>query len=180
MHTGHISQKGGNLGSIGKLVKNKKVYQRGYNNLSHRNYYIRAGQRGQGFGAVFSGLARFLIPLIRSGYHALKDETLSAGKDIINELKDKSIDNIVRKRGREAIQNLKTKAVNKIDSVMSGSGRKRRKKSTKTIKRRHTKIKVQITPSIKRLQDGKGKIKNISSSKNRKKTKKLSIKDIFG
>lgn len=175
MHAHHI-QIGSNIGSIGKLVKNKKVYQRGYNNLSHRNYYIRRSQRGHGFGAVFSGLSRFLIPLIRSGYNALKNEAISAGGDILNDL---NIENIIKKRGKQAVQNLKTKAVDKIDSIMTGSGSKKRRK---TIKRMYTKKNVQILPELNRTHKGKFKTKlNINIKQNGKGiTKKASIKDIFG
>lgn len=190
MHSMQL-QSGTNFGSIGKLVRNKRIHQRGsnlnysipYHNLNpYRSYSIRRAQRG-GFGGAFLGLARFLIPLIRSGYKALKSEALDAGADILRNLKDQGIENIVKKRSKEAVQNLKTKAVNKLDSLMSGEG-KSRKKPRKTIKRMKLKKKAHINPGVARLRLKKRKKRSKSikkkSFRRKTRTKRVTIKDIFG
>lgn len=172
-------QSGKNLHSIGKIVKNKRIFQKGYNNFDTKAYYLTRRHRGRGIGSAFLGLARFLLPLLQSGYKAVKSEAISAGKDILRDFKDKQIENIVKKRGQMAVSNLKTKAVDKIDSMMTGEGMK------KSIKRRRSKkighiVKITKRRKTKLTKPIKNKIKIVRKKRKSKPRKKLNIKEIFG
>lgn len=193
MHSARISsQTGRNLQSIGKISKNKRIYQRGYGALCNKSYYVKNNQYGRGIGSIFLGLSRFLIPLLQSSYRAIKDEALSAGSDILQEVSKKGIDSIVKDRSRKAVQNLKDKAVQKLDTMMSGSGNgcKKRKTATeserKVIKRRKNKKNNQTLlatkRSTKRKENPRKNHKKINTKPivNKKKLTSKEIRDIFG
>lgn len=167
----HTPQFGKNLNSMGTLVKNKRIFQKGYNNFHTGRYYLAKRHRGRGFGSAFLGLARFLIPLLQSGYTAIKNEAFSAGKDILRDIRDKQLEKIVKKRGEEAVQNLKEKAINKIDSMMmSGQGMRMRKKDKKSIKRRNVEKTKHIVKNTKRKR----------TSHSAAPQNKINIEEIFG
>lgn len=179
MRCKHTLQSGKNLNSIGNIVKNKRTYQRGYNNFHTKGFYIVKRQRGRGFGSAFLGLARFLIPLIQSGYKAIKSEAVSAGTDILRDFKNKHLDDIVKKRSQQAVQNLKDKASNKIDSMMEGKGLRK-----KTIKGQRSRKNVHSVKLPKRRRTRPIIIVKKRKSRSRKpKSKpqqKIDIQKIFG
>lgn len=186
MRCKHTLQKGENLNSIGNLVKNKRIYQRGYNNkgfnnLHSKGFYVVRRQRGKGFTSVLLGLSRFLIPLIQSGYKAIKSEAVSAGTDILRDFKNKHLEDIVKKRSQQAVKNLKEKASNKIDTMMKGEGL-RRKKRKKTIKRRRPRKNIHTLKLLKRTRSGPIIIKKRKppARKSKSKSKKIDIQKIFG
>lgn len=179
MRCKHTLQSGENFNSIGKLVKNKRNYQRGYNNFHSRGFYVVKRQRGRGIGSAFLGLARFLIPLIQSGYKAIKGEAVSAGADILRDFKNKHLEDIVTKRSREAVRNLKDKASNKIDSMMKGEG-PRRKRQKKSIKRQRTRKNMHTAKVVKRKKTRPIIAKERKSRARKNKLKKIDIQKIFG
>lgn len=82
-------------------------------------------QRGHGIGSFLGGLFRSVIPLLSSGFRTVGKEALDAGVGLLSDMvNSRPIDSSVRSRFKEASANLKRKADEKIDSLMSGSGYK--------------------------------------------------------
>lgn len=92
-------------------------------------YQGAAHQRGFGF---FGNLFRAVFPLFKSGAKALGTETLNAGFGLLRDrINQKSLNESLKMRMREAGNNLMRRAESKIDG-MKGSGykccRKRQKR----------------------------------------------------
>lgn len=82
-------------------------------------------QRGHGIGSFLGGLFRSVLPLLSSGLRTVGKETLHAGVGLLSDMvNSRPMDSSVRTRFKEASANLKRKADEKIDSLMSGSGYK--------------------------------------------------------
>lgn len=112
-------------------------------------------QRGHGIGSFLGGLFRSVFPLLSSGAKAVGKEALSAGVGLLSDMfKAQPLGESFKSRFKDASANLKRKADNKIDSLMSGSGYK-----------------------IKRLK--KKPLTSLKTSKRRGSNKKLNTKDIF-
>lgn len=178
-------QRGKNLQNIGTLVRNRRNQQKRFNyqgqgfNFCKGNCFYRKNFRGRGFGSVFAGLSRFLLPIIQNSLKSLKSEAISAGSDIFNEFKNKGLEQIVTNRGKQAIQNLKNKAVNKIDSMMTGKALKKKKR--KVIKRRRATKNVHKPLVVKRRRIKRKKTRLRKGSRKRKtKESKINFKEIFG
>lgn len=112
-------QSGGGITDIGAIYKTPLVIQ-----------------RGRGIGDVFSGLGRYLRPMFISGLSALKDQALTTGKGILNDIwNQKPLTDILKDQTIDAMQGLADKAVNKVKRKMQGgSGRRKSiKRRTKTV-----------------------------------------------
>lgn len=134
-----------------------------------RVYIGSSHQRGHGIGSFLGGLWRQALPLIRSGARTLGKEALSAGAHVISDVidRDSPLLEAVRTRSREAKSNLKRKALNKITTMMSGSGYKRSraraiaqsratlrgKRSTAVKKRKRTKKPTKRAAKKRKLED---------------------------
>lgn len=82
-------------------------------------------QRGHGIGSFLGGLFRSVLPLLSSGLKTVGRETLGAGMGLLSDMvNSRPMDSSIRSRLKEASANLKRKADEKIDSLMSGSGYK--------------------------------------------------------
>jgi hypothetical protein len=114
-------------------------------------------QRGHGIGSFLGGLFRSVIPLLSSGLRTVGRETLDAGMGLISDMvNSRPMESSIRSRFKEASSNLKRKADEKIDSLMSGSGYKTSTKRREPL----------ITLKASRRRGGK-------------KNKKYNIEDIF-
>lgn len=121
-------------------------------------------QRGCGIGNFFSGLYRYLKPIILSGVDALKDQSLTTGRAIIKDLGNKPIQDILKEQGSAAIDNLAEKAISKIKrKIQGGSGGN--PLSRKRIKRENSNKSIQLTKRSSREASAK---------------KRSRIEDIFG
>lgn len=112
-------------------MKNSLVFQKGYS----INYIPRrCHQYGRGFGSVFSGLARFFKPLLVKGLKAVGREVLNAGSDVLTNVDKEPLNNLIKTRSEAAFKNLKRKAVENLEPLMKGKG-KRKKNKTKRLKK---------------------------------------------
>lgn len=143
-------QSGGgyNIDGFGPLLKSQKIYQ-----------------KGRGIGGFFSGIFRYLRPLLSSALQGLKNEALQTGADILN---GKPINKIFYDRSIEVVDKLRDKAAEKIKQ-MSGAGCRTRKT-----------IKGCLTSCFKQSKRGSRQVKakkkkNIPINKSNKKR----ILDIF-
>lgn len=82
-------------------------------------------QRGHGVGSFLGGLFRSVLPLLASGAKAVGKEVLNTGVGLLSDLVNtRPFDESIKTRLKTATSNLKRKADNKIDSLMTGSGYK--------------------------------------------------------
>lgn len=92
-------------------------------------------QRGHGIGSFLGGLFRSVFPLLSSGFRTVGKEALNAGVGLLSDMiNSHPMDESIKSRFKNASTNLKRKADEKIDSLMSGSGYKmRRERRQRTI-----------------------------------------------
>lgn len=82
-----------------------------------------ANQRGHGIGSFLGGLFRSVLPLVSSGAKVIGREALNAGVGLLSDMVNtKPLDESIRSRFQEATTNLKRKADDKVNRVMTGSG----------------------------------------------------------
>ena len=93
---------------------------------------------GYGVGSFLGGLFRHIVPLLKRGSIALGKEVLRSSADVVDDITENnlSLKDAVKKRGNEAVKNLKRKAVAKMsgagvqksigDNDESGSSKKRK------------------------------------------------------
>lgn len=108
-YTKYYLQQGSGLSDIG--------------NLHHQPVFV---QRGSGFGGLFTKLYKYLAPLANSGLSALKQQAIQSGKDILQDIStQKSFKEILKERGREAVNDLTLKGIDKLKKAVNkqrGSG----------------------------------------------------------
>lgn len=144
VYTKYYLQTGSGLSDIGRL--------------HHQPIFV---QRGSGFGGLFTKLYEYLSPLAISGLSALKEQAVRSGKNILEDIStQKSMKEILKERGQEALNDLAIKGINKLKrsgSSQKGSGyikrralmkssilsnRRRRQRRTQPLKRRqNTRVK---------------------------------------
>lgn len=146
----YLIQSGGNLNDIGELYRSPLIYQ-----------------RGRGIGSFFSGLLRYLQPIVSSGAKVLKQQAIKTGKAILEDAASKPMKDILREQGKAAAQELAQKGINKLFDHMDGAGRSNRM----TIKRPNPFTTARFTLVPKRKKRSKQTTKKASSKK------KKSIKD---
>ena len=99
------------------------------------------GQMGYGLGGLFRSVARTVMPMVKSGAKALGNIALNSGANFIGDvLAGKNVKEAAKARTREAADETKQKAVQRLQTyAQTGSG-KRRKKTTekKRAKKRKT------------------------------------------
>lgn len=98
-------------------------------------------QRGHGIGSFLGGLFRSVLPLISNGAKAIGKEALNAGVGLFSDIVSaKPLDESVKYRFKEATSNLKRKADDKIERMMTGSGNKtKRRRAQKLIRKANSK-----------------------------------------
>lgn len=164
-------QHGGGIGDIGQLYSSPYILQRG----------------SGGVGSFFSGVWKYLSPLVSSGVSALSNEALKSGSAILGQVGQKPLKEVLKEQGKIAMKNLATRAADKLKRKMQG-GEGRRKKNIKRPKQSnasHSRSKRKQAGKGKRKQAGKGKRskrnKKFKKSVNRKqRNPKTRIVDIFG
>lgn len=126
-YTKYYSQQGSGLSDIGRLHQQPIFVQ-----------------RGSGFGGLFTKIYKYLSPLAVSGLSALREQAVRSGKEILQDIgTQKSIKEILKERGQEAVNDLAIKGINKLKRAASsqrGSGYIKRRalmKSSIPTKRRH-------------------------------------------
>lgn len=88
-------------------------------------YHIspRFHQRGRGgIGSFFSGIYRYIKPLINSGLKALRNQSIKSGVNIIKDLGEKPIRDILISEGKAAVDELAQKGIKKIQKLQEGHG----------------------------------------------------------
>lgn len=91
-------------------------------------------QRGHGIGSFLGGLFRSVLPLLSSGAKAVGKQMLNTGVGLLTDMVNaQPMKESFKNRFKEASGNLKRKADEKIDSLMSGSGYKMRGRSNKLL-----------------------------------------------
>ncbi|XP_044019520.1 uncharacterized protein F54H12.2-like [Aphidius gifuensis] len=98
-------------------------------------HQVHLNQRGQGIGGFLGGLCRGILPLIGSALKPVGKELLSVGMNVLGDvitrqsnLRD-SLDNHLTQSGNK----LKRKAMDKLDTFLSGGGVGYKSKRQKTI-----------------------------------------------
>lgn len=115
-------------------------------------------QRGHGIGSFLGGLFRSVVPLLSSGFRSVGKEALNAGVGLLSDMMSSHpLEESLKSRFNDASTNLKRKADEKINSLMSGSGYKRIRKTR--------------NPVIVR--------KTLHGGRRSKKTSKTTFEDIF-
>lgn len=125
-------------------------------------------QRGHGIGSFLGGLYRTVLPLFKTGMKAIGKETIRSGFNVLDDVTNNNMNfrEAFKKRGNESLDNLKRKAVDKIDRVMSGSGYKKRR----VVKKRQSRKKR----PVKRVKEG-----SIKKKSKKKKSSQRQKRDIF-
>lgn len=161
----YLRQSGGGLADIGPIYKASTFHQKGRGSI----------------GNFFSGLFRYLTPIVTSGVNALKDQTVKTGANILTDIGHKPFKEILKEQGKAALSDLTQRGLVKLKKMQQGSGTKKKyikraknsKKSYSTSKRKTKRFKKQFGLGRKQIGHGKKKKK---SKKNKKKTR---IIDIF-
>lgn len=141
-------------------------YQNYYNQQAGTGYVDvyrgAAYQKGHGVSSFFKALFRQVMPLVKQGAQAVRKEALKSGVSVLSDVtQNKPFKQSVNQRLEDAKQNLKRKASQKLQSLLTGSGYKRRK----TVKRSHS---SKATLPVQRLK-----------SKNKKKSSKNCASALF-
>ena len=92
------------------------------------------GQRGHGLGSMLSGLFRSAMPMLKRGLAFFGRHALRTGAQIANDVADgESFGNSAKRRVVEGIKQINP---SEFFSTQSGSGKRRRPKSRKRVKKR--------------------------------------------
>lgn len=155
------------FGDIGPLVQNRAIYQKGGNFYPVYNPVFGSGfQCGAGIGSVFATLGRYLLPVIKQGFHAIKKRGLQTGIDLLNTIQEEPVKNYILNKSGDALNSLVEKGTAKLKN-MKGEGFKRKKRTKKAInKGKISKVKQSLV-AIRR------------SKLIKKKSRKRRSKDIF-
>lgn len=82
-------------------------------------------QRGHGIGSFLGGLFRKILPYLSRGARVVGKEALRAGMNVIEDVENNTpMKEALKTRLKESGVNLKRKAEEKINSLMTGSGYK--------------------------------------------------------
>lgn len=86
-------------------------------------------QKGHGVGSFLSGLFKAALPLFKSGIRTVGKEALLTGANLLQDISEnRNVKESTKQRLNEASENLKRKAVDKLNR-MAGAGLKRRRLS---------------------------------------------------
>lgn len=89
-------------------------------------------QQGHGIGSFLSGLFRLVRPVLVSGAKALGRGTLATGANILSDIASKNPNTKIK----NIIANRVTESTNKLVSKLQGKGKKRKRKTTKTSRKK--------------------------------------------
>ena len=139
-------------------VMDGKMYEHHYCSQAGHGLPVFIGGRnirGGGLGSLFSGLARSLVPLVKSGGKALLKEGTRAGMQIAGDvLSGRQVGSAVKERAKQAGKRLIDRAFDQMRSPSSKhSGRKRikstasprpRQKTSRTIRKKKPRRQIDI------------------------------------
>lgn len=174
----------------------------GYGGISHV-YIGSPNQRGHGIGSFLGGLFRRIIPLLKQGARTVGREALRSGINMTSDVVNSGVQprEAFQTRLREAGQNLKRKAEEKINSLMKGSGYKgskinklvhsaaERMSRRSSVKRKRKVVKARKRPSggglrkkrvKKRKKSVSGRRSQAKPRVTRRNKKPRTVADIFG
>lgn len=131
-----------------------------------RVYVGTPHQRGHGIGSFLGGLYRTVLPLFKSGLKTIGKESLRSGLNVLDDVTNNNMNfrDAFKHRGNESLNNLKRKATDKIDRLMSGSGYKKRSVMKKRQSRKKRPVKRTRARAIKKNK----KKKRVAKKKNTK------------
>ena len=104
-----------------------------YTHQAGSGYNVYRGtlyQEGYGIESFLGVLFRSVFPLLKQGAKTVGKELLRTGINVAGDIIDNNqpIEEALQARWQEAKTNLKNKAQNKLNQVLVGSGKKRKKK----------------------------------------------------
>ena len=109
----------------------KVYYLRNQNGGSLPGFHGARIQRGYGLGSFFKSIARVAIPSVKKGVNALGkkavETAVNVGQDVLT---GKSVKEAVRRRGRQAVNDLAKEGVNNIKRQIGGGSKRRQKNQT--------------------------------------------------
>lgn len=152
-----------------------------------KKFYVGAPyQRGRGIGSFLGGLFRKIFPVLTRGAKAVGREALRAGANIMDDIANRNVNpaEAIHSRVRESGLNLKRKAEEKIDSLMTGQGRSYKYK--RVGKFHQSGLVPGIVTTAKRSAATKKKKKKQKNTKTKtvkkvkKQAKRRTVRDIFG
>lgn len=157
----YLRQQGTGISDIGPLYQSPRFLQSG---------------RG-GVGSFFSGVWKYLRPLVSSGVNALSSQAVKTGASILDQVGKKPLKEVFKEQGKAAMRELAIRGADKLKRKMQGGEGKRRKYI-----KRPPRAKV-VHSNSKRKQAGKG-LKRGRKTKTPAKKKRMSRKskrffDIF-
>lgn len=155
-----------------RFVKHYETQVGGGHSSGIEHVYIGSShQRGHGIGSFLGGLWRQALPLLRSGARTLGKEALSAGAHVISDVVDHDAPLLasVRNRSREVKRNLKRKAINKLTTMMSGSG----------YKSPRARVTAQLQAALRAKRTAAVKKKKVTRRPAKVAAKKRKLEDIF-
>lgn len=133
-------------------------------------------QKGHGIGSFLGGLFRCVFPLLKSGTATIGSELLKTGANIVSDIaRNENIDTVIKRRGKETIDNLGRMAGEK----MFGRGYN----TTVARKRKQSQTKPCGGKKVKKTAAKKKKANQVKKKNNRPTNKKTRTKneifDIF-
>lgn len=147
-------------------------------------YAGNAYQRGHGIGSFLSGLFRCVFPLLKSGTATVGSELLKTGANIVSDIsRNEDFDTVIKRRGKETIENLSKMAGEKMfgRGYISNVTRKRKQSQTKARggkKAKKTTNKKKKPANKKKRKQAKKKNNKRGPNKKNSRTKK-ELFDIF-
>lgn len=125
-------------------------------------------QRGHGIGSFLGGLFRRALPFLKSGLKVVGREAAKTGVGVLGDvLNDVPIKTAFHDRFEVAKTNLKRKAQEKLENIMSGSGYKKKRRRTKVSQSRKSRRRVRSRKIINRKKRSCGRKPNRRGRKRR-------------
>lgn len=124
----------------------------GMSDIGHLYVQPHILQSGSGIGSIFSGLFKFLRPMISTGLNEIKNQSFKTGAAILRDASTKPIKEVLKEQGKLAVQDLAKKGLEKLSKPQEGTGC-----CKKTIKRRHDiqNFNHSISPLKRKRRQGK-------------------------
>lgn len=136
-------------------------------------------QRGHGIGSFLGGLFRCVFPLIKSGTAKVGSELLKTGANIVSDIaRNEDIDAVIKRRGKETIENLGRMAGEKMFGRGYNTNASRKRAQSQSSARGGKKAKKSKTPKKKPANKKKNK-KQPAKKKNKIPRSKQDLFDIF-
>lgn len=140
-------------------------------------------QRGHGIGSFLGGLFRCVFPLLKNGSKTIGNELLKAGANIVSDIaRNEDIDTVIKRRGKETIDNLGRMAGEKMFGCGYNANVTRKRKQSQTKARGGKKAKKTKAVNKKKKTVTKKKTKQVKKKNNKRVSNKKNVrtkKDLF-